>query len=219
MEETDKQILETLKTVVDGIAAFLGPNCEALLHSFENLDHSIVHICNGHITGRTLGSPITDLGMKLIKDAETQSEGNGVSSYYTRSADGKILRSTSILIRNNAGKPIGMLCVNFNMSAPLSDMLAVFTKPLINGESSPENFAASAEDLVKTALEEAKKVVNTQKHIPNHVKNKAIVFELIKKGIFDIRGAVTIAAKELSLTRYTIYNYIREYKKETNPAR
>jgi predicted transcriptional regulator YheO len=45
-----------------------------------------------------------------------------------------------------------------------------------------------------------------------HEKNKIIVCELIKKGMFDIRGAIDIAARELSVSRYTIYNYIREHK-------
>jgi predicted transcriptional regulator YheO len=208
----DKEILDAIKPVIDGIALLLGENCEVLLHSFESLDCSVIYIKNGHITGRKEGSPITDLGMKIFRDSA--GAGKDITGcYYSKTSDGKILRSMTILIRNEAKKPIGMMCVNMNMSAPLIDVLNVFNgvgKPE-EGES-PENFVTSLDDLIKTTLRETITSISSHTDIPNHEKNKTIVYELIKKGIFEIRGAIDIVARELSLSRYTIYNYIRENK-------
>lgn len=215
----DREILEAIKPIVDGIAGFLGENCEVLLHSFESLDCSVMYIQNGHITGRKGGSPITDLGMKILKDSA--GAGKDITGcYYSKTADGKILRSMTITIRNEAKKPIGMMCVNMNMSAPLIDVLNVFSGAGKQaGGESPENFVTSLDDLVKTTLRETITSISSHTNIPNHEKNKTIVCELIKKGIFEIRGAIDIVARELSLSRYTIYNYIRENrfsnKKET----
>jgi predicted transcriptional regulator YheO len=47
-------------------------------------------------------------------------------------------------------------------------------------------------------------------------KNKYIVYGLYKKGIFDIKGSVVMVAKELKLSKYTIYSYIRELKEKNN---
>jgi predicted transcriptional regulator YheO len=206
----DQQTLGSFKSVVDGIAANFGENCEVLLHSFESLDRSIIHIANGHITGRRVGSPITDLGMKIIREsADTDRDVSGC--YYSKTTDGKTLRSVSILIRNTDSKPIGMLCINFNMSAPFIDIIHTFQAREEGAENS-ENFVQNIDDLVKITLKDTINTVNGLKNIPNHEKNKTIVYELIKRGIFDIRGAIDIVARELSLSRYTIYNYVRENK-------
>jgi predicted transcriptional regulator YheO len=215
----DKSILETIKPIVDGIAMLLGENCEVLLHSFESLDRSIVHIRNGHITGRGEGAPITDLGMKILRDS-ARAEKDVTGCYYSKTVDGKFLRSMTITIRNEFKKPIGMMCINMNMSAPLIDVLNVFNGVgKQKGGETPENFVTNLEDLIKTTLRETITSISSHTNIPNHEKNKRIVYELTKKGIFEIRGAIDIVARELSLSRYTIYNYIRENrfltKKET----
>jgi predicted transcriptional regulator YheO len=40
-----------------------------------------------------------------------------VGSYFTRSESGKLFKSITILIRNRKSDPIGMLCVNLDISA------------------------------------------------------------------------------------------------------
>jgi len=36
------------------------------------------------------------------------------------------------------------------------------------------------------------------------------VAELYRRGIFKVTGAIDIAAKTMGISRYTLYNYIRE---------
>ncbi|MDR2746273.1 MAG: PAS domain-containing protein [Treponema sp.] len=208
----DKEILEALKPVADGIALLFGEHCEVVLHSFESLERAVIHIANGHITGRAPGSPITDLGMKILRSSEAREDITGC--YLSKTADGKCLRSVTVLVRNKVKKPIGMLCINFNMSAPFIDLFRHFSASEIQANQG-ENFVTNLEDLIKTTLRETIDGINSRNRIPNHEKNKTIVCELIKKGIFDIRGAIDIVARELSLSRYTIYNYIREHKFST----
>jgi predicted transcriptional regulator YheO len=207
----DKHLLDSLKPVVDGIAAFMGENCEVTLHSLEHLDASVIHIANGHITGRGVGSPITDLGMKILRES-TGAGKDFTDCYYSKTADGKTLRSITIMIRNPAGKPVGMLCINLNMEASLLSWINTLAIPQTENSKTPENFVANLDDLIKMTLRETIDAINRHKDIPNHEKNKTIVCELIKKGLFDIRGAIDIVARELSVSRYTIYNYIREHK-------
>lgn len=210
--QRDKQTLESMKTVADGIAAFLGENCEVVLHSFDSLDKSIFHIVNGQVTGRCVGAPLTDLGMKLLTES-CNSNKDVTECYYSKTADDKLLRSITILIRNGDGKPIGMMCINFNMDAPLADVLRLFcAKGQPETDKSQETFVTSIEELIEVTLRDARAAVSGDDSIPNNAKNKAIVCELIKKGIFDIRGAIDIVALKLSVSRYTIYNYIRESK-------
>ncbi|MFP3042651.1 PAS domain-containing protein [Treponema primitia] len=207
----DKQILDSVKPIVDGIAAFMGENCEVVLHSLESLDCSVIHIANSHVTGRGLGSPITELGMKILRESANTSK-DVTDCSYSKTTDGKTLRSITVTIRNPANKPIGMICINMNMNAPLLSLINTLAIPQAENPEGPENFVTNLDELIQTTLRATIININGHHDIPNHEKNKTIVCELIKKGLFDIRGAIDIVARELSVSRYTIYNYIREHK-------
>ena len=171
LTDNDRAILNSLHPVVDAIATLFGPQCEVLIHSIEDLGHSILKIRNGHVAGRSVGSPITDPGIKVLKSTRTV-EDDAVGSYFSRTHDGTSLKSVTALIRNGT-KPIGMLCINMNLSAPMIDVIAQFLPS--GGEVGTEETP-----------------------------------ELYGQGIFDDKGAVEIVAKELGVSRYTVYNYIRE---------
>ncbi len=206
----DRAILDSLHPVVDAIATLFGNQCEVLIHSLEDLGHSIIRIRNGHVTGRSVGSPITDLGIKVLKGTRTV-EDDVVGSYYSTTNDGKTLKSVTALIRNGA-KPIGLLCINMNLSAPLVEVIAQFL-PSGGGprpEDSPEHFVMSTEELVRRSLDTAISQIRPKREMSHQVKNKLVVSELYGQGIFDVKGAVEIVAKELGVSRYTVYNYIRE---------
>lgn len=49
--------LDLLKQLADGLARQFGPDCEIVIHDLEkhDLEHSIVHINNGHVTNRQEG--------------------------------------------------------------------------------------------------------------------------------------------------------------------
>lgn len=57
----DALTLETLKTLAHGLAVQFGPNCEIVIHDLTgDVDHSVVAIENGTVTGRKLGTdPLT----------------------------------------------------------------------------------------------------------------------------------------------------------------
>ena len=61
LTETDRAILSSYKRMCDGLSDYLGSGYEFVLHSLEDLDHSVIKIINGHYTSRKEGSPITDL--------------------------------------------------------------------------------------------------------------------------------------------------------------
>lgn len=52
---------------VKTIAEMFGKKCEVLIHDFRNPQHSIMAIENGHVTGRKIGDPITDLALSVWK--------------------------------------------------------------------------------------------------------------------------------------------------------
>lgn len=193
----DKQLLHAIEPVAEAIAKMFGNNCEVVLHSIEDWGHSIIKIENGYVTGRTIGAPLTDFAIEVLKNSDSL-KSDVTEVYYSKTNDGEKIRSVTALLRNGTGKPIGFLCINFNISVSLID--------LINESSSTqktkhdavhENFVLNTEDLIKKSLDEATLLATKKKGVPPIERNKSIVLQLFKKGIFDIKGAVELVANEL----------------------
>ena len=64
----DRMVLESYKTLCEGLANYLGDGYEIVLHSLENYDNSVIKIINGYYTGRKEGAPITDLALHMLED-------------------------------------------------------------------------------------------------------------------------------------------------------
>ncbi|NJL73185.1 MAG: hypothetical protein HC888_17405 [Candidatus Competibacteraceae bacterium] len=101
--DEDRAILHSMEPLVDGLARLHGPHCEVLLHSLEDMSRSVVKIANGHITGREVGSPVTDLAIKVLQNAR-EAESDVVGGYFTKTMSGKTLKSVTILVRNFSGR-------------------------------------------------------------------------------------------------------------------
>lgn len=212
--EHDKIILRSYEAVVDGIASLIGPFCEIVLHSLEDLNTSAIRIANGENTGRKVGSPITDLALQMLKDIE-RSERNFSRSYFTRAKGGVLMKSITVAIRNGDNRVIGLLCINVNLDAPFSQVLHSFM-PTEEAEAaaSSVNFASDVEELVDQTVERTIDEVNADKMVSNNTKNRQIVMELYDKGIFDIKDAINRVADRLNISKHTVYLYIRQRKTE-----
>ena len=68
----DRMVLESYKTLCEGLANYLGDGYEIVLHSLENYDNSVIKIINGYYTGRKEGAPITDLALQAATPVDPQ---------------------------------------------------------------------------------------------------------------------------------------------------
>jgi predicted transcriptional regulator YheO len=57
-------------SMVNFIADICGPKYEVVLHDLSKPEKSVIAIRNNHISGRDIGSPITDLALKILKQRE-----------------------------------------------------------------------------------------------------------------------------------------------------
>ena len=100
------------RRLVKALAIQFGSTCEVVLHDLtgDDLDHTIIAIENGHISGRSIGDGPSKIALEAIHDAEeTHSD---KLSYLTKTRDGKILKSSTIFLRDENGKAIGVLAIN-----------------------------------------------------------------------------------------------------------
>ena len=99
------------------------------------------------------------------------------------------MKSTTIPIIGEYDRIIGMLCINFYTNLPLSEVLAKFI-PNDSNLNVAETFSDNVDELIISALEEAKSKVLSNPNIPVSNKNKEIISLLSEKGIFNLKDAL-----------------------------
>lgn len=208
----DTQILESYKNSLAGLSGYLGPGYEIVLHSLENLEHSVVAIFNGERTGRHVGSPVTDLALQMLSRIE---EGTQDSvTYFNRNSAGEPLKSTTVLIRGQGRRVIGLLCINLYLNTPLFTMMNGWGIPdQLPGIVPIETLAEEAADLIDALLEEARVQVCADARISPANRNKEIIAHLYERGVFNLKNSVNRTAELLHLSKNTVYLHIRNLEK------
>lgn len=211
---TDRIVLDSYKSVIDGLAEYMGPAYEIVLHNLENLDQSAIKVINGHYTGRKEGAPITDLALDILSEIKTSGNNHKNKIYNNKSKKGSPIRSATLPITGENDQIIGLLCINFYMDLPLNTFLNSLIQ--VNGEASTiaENFASSTEDLIHSTLETVKNEVMNNASISSSNRNKEIIALLYKKDIFNFKDAVQLVAENLGISKNTVYMHLRNL--ETN---
>ncbi|PSU67964.1 hypothetical protein C9J22_18520 [Photobacterium phosphoreum] len=207
---SDYHILHAIENIVDGIAAMRGEHTEVLLHSLDIRHPSIIKIVNGHITGREVGAPITNLALVKLNEGKDISD-----AYITKCPDGKTLHSVTTIIRNHLQHPIGMLCVNTNLDAPFQSMIQSLLPNIASNYDhgfTAETFARNNDEMMHSAIESIRVQVMGDHDIPPSKKSREIVTRLNEMNIFDLKDSAQITAQGLSISIHTVYRYLRELR-------
>lgn len=208
---------ETLKQIARAMAAQFGPNCEVVVHdlSAQNAEHAIAYIENGHVTGRKVG----DGPSKVVMDQILHADENPVDrlAYLTRTPDGKILKSSTIYIRNSKGKVAAILSINFDISALLMISGAVndiIATPESETEEQEKITVLNVNDLLQELIEQSVTLVGKPVALMNKDdKVRAIQF-LSEHGAFLITKSGDKVAKYFGISKYTLYSYIDQKQEE-----
>ena len=211
----DKAIMESYAAMVPNLGEYLGEGYEIILHSLENLHHSVIQNVNGHYSGRANGAPITDLALSMLSKIEQDKSHDNIC-YLNRSKSGVPLRSSTIPILGEHKRIIGLLCINFYTDIPFSSVVEKFSfdAPVVHPISpdSRANFAENTDELIETALAEIKNAVMNDLSVSSQNKNKEIILELYHRGIFNIKDSVIKVATLLGISKNTVYMHIRNLK-------
>ena len=117
--------------VAKGLAGQFGRNCEVVIHDLrgDNHEHTIVAIENGHVTGRSIGDGPSHIVLKSLRENPEMIEDR--ISYLTKTSDGRVLKSTTLFIRDDDGKVIGLMGINYDISmfVAVDDAIRAFTMP------------------------------------------------------------------------------------------
>ncbi|WP_448531803.1 helix-turn-helix transcriptional regulator [Pseudothermotoga sp.] len=211
-------ILKAFVPMVKALAETLGPDCEVVLHDVSDPERSVVAIENGHVTGRTIGSPLTDFGLYLLRSPRFKNV-DYVANYMTRTNDGRKLRSTTVFIRDEAGGVIGFLCINYDTTKAFA--VKEFVEQYLKFQNleelagtKEERFVSKVEELLLEAMQEIKSLTGKPLRFASKEEKLAVIKKLDEKGFFLLKGAVEMLAKELGNSKFTVYAYLREARKK-----
>lgn len=214
LSKTDRAILESYKSVLDGFSEYLGPAFEFILHSLEDLDHAAIKVINGHYTGRQEGAPITDLAMSMLAAIDRSENVHKNLIYMNLSKQGSPIRSATLPIVGENERIIGLICINFYLDTPLSSVLEALTKadPVsgVEGLSPVEEYAKNSDELIAGSLEDAWNEVYSNPKISAPNRNKEIIALLDQRGVFQFKNAVVQVANHLGISKNTVYLHLRK---------
>ena len=204
-------ILKGIIPLIDGIANTFGKNCEVLLHDIRNPQSSVIAIANGHITGRSIGSPMTEYGLATLRSGQFDKP---IVNYRKKTRDGRILKSSSLFIKDENGKLIGFLCINYDISelTIARNIINNLTNIIEETDFSEEDecFGNTVNEMLSSIVNKALESVGKPVAFISKEEKVNIVQILDEKGVFLIKGAIDYVAKVLCVSRYTVYNYLDE---------
>ena len=201
--------LSVLKQVAAALAAQFGSNCEVVVHDLESQDpaHSIVHIENGHVTGRKVGDGPSNVGMEQIRSHNEDPQ--DCLGYLCRTDGGKVLKSSTVYVRSPGGAVSGILSINFDISALLMVEQAVSGITSTPCGRREENIAVvNVNDMLDGLIEQSVALVGKPAALMNKDdKVRAIQF-LSQHGAFLVTKSGDKVAKYFGISKYTLYSYI-----------
>lgn len=205
----NKDIFERYIEIARALGALFPPVLEVAILDFKDLDHPLIFIVNGQITGREVGGSANELNCRLA--VEENALPNNATAM--RGSHGQSLKSRLLPIHDDQGKIIGAFCLHFD-TAPF-EQFQKFLDFFVNAKA-PSHPAMEGGEEIPQKIEAwlLKKGLFAQ--ALSYKDKQHLVAYLFADGSFKKRGAISSVASALQLTRQCIYNYLEIAKREND---
>lgn len=210
--------LSFLKQLAHGLAVQFGSSCEIVIHDLrkKDLENSIVHIENGHISDRCIGDGPSEIVLESLSHAPT--EISDKLSYLTKTKDGRILKSSTLYIRNDTGGIDFIFSINYDITSLLAveqgihTMLHIDQKPSSDpseGETEePTKITHNVNELLDILIEQAVAKVGKPVTLMNKEDKVEVVQYLKDAGAFLITKSGDKVSSLLGISKFTLYSYM-----------
>lgn len=203
--------LQAVLQVAEGLALIVGQRYEVIVHDLSHVESSIVAIY-GNVTNRKPGGPATNYLLQLLKNYGDDAP-NSIN-YRNVLPDGRVLRSSTVFVRDDGGHIIGSLCMNqdltdFMVAAKLHQEMISFEEPDCPKQQPGELFAHDISEVMESMVSSELEYMSKPVAYMQKEDKLVIVENLEEKGIFDVKGAVEYVAERLGVTNFTVYNYLK----------
>ena len=208
--------LHFLKQLAHGLAVQFGSSCEVVIHDLtkKNLDKSIVYIENRHVSNRHTGDGPSGIVLETLRSDPGKLKDK--LAYLTRTDDGRILKSSTLYIRNEEGKIVYIFSMNYDITTLLAAENSirglVQTEPEdSHGEDasdSPQRITHNVTELLDLLIEQAIARVGKPVAMMNKDDKVAVVQYLNNAGAFLITKSGDKVSSLLGISKFTLYSYM-----------
>jgi len=203
-------ILKAYIPVANMISQTFGKSCEIVIHDLTQPESSVVYVANGTVTGRKEGQAFDHLIRQVLLSKKFKDD--CTANYTFEAENGKKVKSSSALIRNPEGEVVGMLCINYDLTASyvmqssLNDFLPPSEPASAEGRVPDQDVLTIIDELIDNIIK------NTNVSNLKRRDNIEIIRFMDEKGVFLVKGAIDKVAASMGLSKVTIYSYLDEVK-------
>lgn len=212
--------LDLLIQIAHGLATQFGDSCEIVIHDLkaEQLEHSVVHIENGHVTGRKLGDGPSRVVFDTLSKDPCKIKDR--LSYLTKTENGRILKSSTMFIRGENDRIEYIFALNYDITALISVENAIHSLVATQKEAQildneraidgaqPQPILHNVTDLLDSLIEQALALVGKPVAAMNKEDKIKVVQFLNNAGAFLITKSGDRVASLLEISKFTLYNYM-----------
>lgn len=208
--------LDFLKRLAHCLAAQFGDSCEVVIHDLtrKDLEQSIVHIENGHVSNRQAGDGASGVVLEALhSDPKTLEDRY---SYLTKTDDGRTLKSSTLYLRDENGDIAYIFSMNYDLS-PLMAMENTI-RSMVHAESAkredeersetPAVITHNVTELLDLLIGQAVAAVGKPVEQMNKNDKKFVVQYLDKAGAFLITKSGDKVSSLLGISKFTLYSYM-----------
>lgn len=209
--------IDFYRRLAKGLASQFGPQCEVVVHDLEaeDLEHTIVALENGYISDRQLGdgpSHVVLEGLQHRMDWQYDR-----LAYLTKTKSGKILKSSTIFIRDEKNTITGILGINYDITQLIEAKNQLDALMGIETETShTEHVTTNIADLLDELIEQSVQSIGKPIHQMSKEDKVSVVRKLNDTGAFLITKSGPKVCEYLGISKYTLYSYLDEIKSENN---
>ena len=135
-------------------------------------------------------------------------------SYFTKTSDGRVLKSTTLFIRDDDEKVIGLLGINYDISmlVAIDDAIRAFT-----GQDSPgkdvESISGNVSDLLDELLDHSVRLIGKPTALMSKDEKMRAIRFLDERGAFLVTKSGPKICQFFGISTYTLYSYLDEIRK------
>ncbi|WP_122642036.1 helix-turn-helix transcriptional regulator [Luxibacter massiliensis] len=208
------QRLELLKQIAHGLAVQFGSSCEIVIHDLKKLEleSSIVYIENGHVSNRKLGDGPSSVVFETLNSDASKVQDR--LSYLTKTEDGRILKSSTMFIREEDNHISYIFSLNYDITALLtvesaiSSLIRTEPKKEEGQNTQPQTITHNVNELLDTLIEQALSLVGKPVALMNKDDKVTVVQYLNNAGAFLITKSGDKVASLLGISKFTLYSYM-----------
>ncbi len=206
-----RRLLAQAVPMADGIAALLFPFAEVVVHDLAS--QTVVHIAN-NLSRREIGDA------SALADLERDSVHDMIGPYEKQNWDGGRMRSVSVLVRDNAGHAIGMVCINLGiaMFEQARATLELFVRGVRVMPQPEQLFRDDWQERINTFLHGWLAERQLALSGLTRTQKRELVWALERDGAFRGRSAATYVSNVLDMGRATVFKYLKDVRSDTTPA-